>query len=125
VGVTYLDLWRGLLERVADMPNRQHIEAALHEASTIFVESHNFLPDLSGKVYKGLKPDRPAGKPVAIWDDSAMDDSATERSNKSDPSNYTPRWMTINAGHRVCNRIRLVYSLTAPFQKEYLKLGHH
>lgn len=97
------------------MSNRQHNEAALLGASTIFVESHKLLRDLSGKVYKGLKPDRPAGKPLAIWDDSG-----TERSNRSDASSFTPRWMTINAGPRVCNRIRLVYSLTAPFQKEYL-----
>lgn len=74
------------------------------------------LPHYFGKVYKGLlegKTEKMA--PLPIWDDGAF-----EKSTSGQASNFIPRWMTINSGGRVSSRIRFVYTMTAPFQKNFL-----
>jgi hypothetical protein len=112
---TYLDLWYGLLERIKDIPKSEQVLASLVTASEFFVHSHKILPDLSGKVYKGVKEGTRRG-PVPIWDDSAHE---TMTSRQVDT--FDPRWLTVHAGNRVCNRIRLAYTFTADHQMGYLR----
>lgn len=112
--ITYLDLWYGLLERIKDVTKSKEVGSALALASRTFVESHKLLPGLAGKVYKGLK-DGTCFKPVSIWDDSAF-----EKLNTTKAENFVPRWMTVNSGERVSNRVRLAYTFTAPSQKRYM-----
>jgi hypothetical protein len=112
---TYLDLWYGLLERIKDVPKYAPLLASLVTASRSFVHSHKLLPDLSGKVYRGVKEGTRKG-PVPIWDDSAHE---TKTSRQVDT--FDPRWLTVHAGDRICNRIRLAYTFTASSQMDYLR----
>lgn len=69
---TYLDWWYRLLERIKDFPKSAQLLASLVTASESFVQSHKLLPDLSGKVCKGVKEGTRKG-PVPVWDDSARE----------------------------------------------------
>jgi hypothetical protein len=66
-------------------------------------------------VYIGVKEGTRKG-PVPIWDDSAHE---TQKTRKVDT--FVPRWLTLHAGERVRNRIRLAYTFTAPLQIGYLR----
>ena len=115
--MTYLDLWRGLLERVQQLPNSEEIPALLVSASKMFIGSFKILPDHVSKVYDALRAKEPCLDAIPIWDERAFQKAAT-----SDPKTFSPRYMTINSGHRVASRIRLAYTMTAPSQKRYM--GH-
>jgi hypothetical protein len=112
---TYLDLWYGLPERIKTILKSDRLLTSLVTASQSFVHSHKLLPDLSGKVYLGVKEGTRKG-PVPIWDDTAHE---TKTSRKVDT--FVPRWLTVHAGDRICNRIRLAYTFTAPSQMTYLR----
>ncbi|KAJ9093373.1 hypothetical protein QFC21_006403 [Naganishia friedmannii] len=112
---TYLDLWRGLLERVSELPNSRTITDALVQVSTTFVRSFKVLPDLSGKAYKALRHKKACDNPLSLWDDTAF-----EKYTTGDITKFDPRWMTIAPGARVASRIRLAYCFTAPDQISYM-----
>ncbi|KAJ9117423.1 hypothetical protein QFC22_004273 [Naganishia vaughanmartiniae] len=113
--LTYLDTWAGLLERVGLLPNAIELQGQLQVASKNFIESHKILPHLTGKTYNYFRNKGPHHGPVPIWDDAAF-----EKQKNASIDGFTPRWMTINHGDRVCSRLRLVYTMTAPAQQRYL-----
>lgn len=112
---TYLDLWRGLLERIKRLEDSRPLEQALSDISNAFVGSFKMLPDLSGKAYKHLKQNEASTTEVPLWDDTAF-----EKQSSSSLENFPPRWMSVSAGERISRRVRLAYTFTASVQKEYL-----
>ncbi|KAJ9095717.1 hypothetical protein QFC21_005589 [Naganishia friedmannii] len=114
-GMTYLDMRRRLLERVESLSNSKEIQDLLADFASLFVRSFKVLPDLTGGPYTSLGQKGPGGRRFSIWDDTSFEKSATAKS-----TNFQPRWMTINKGGRISNRIRLAYTFTDKTQIRYM-----
>lgn len=118
--VTYLNMWRGLLERVGQMTNATEVQSSLVTASSEFIQSFKMLPDLTGKVYKPLFDKILSRHAVPIWDDAEFSKGTT-----TSIENFVPRWMTISPGDRKSPRIRLAYTFMGDSQKQYLGAWQH